>query len=326
MDQLHDFRLLQPATIAEAVAMHAGETGARYVGGGTDLVPNIRRGIATPDKLVDLTGVSALTAMTVDAAGLTIGAGVKLARIAEDERVARAYPAIVEAAAEVAGPQHREVGTLGGNLCLDTRCVYYNQSEWWRKANDYCLKLKGDTCHVAPSGKFCFAAFSGDVAPALIALDAKIVLRGPSGRRKIALGELYRDDGMAHLALAPGELLVRVEVPAPAADIRSGYEKARVRGSIDFPLAGVAAAIGLRDGKISHLRLAVTGTNPQPLLIGELQDVAGRKIDDALFALIEKAMRPQALPMKTTVAGSNYRRHLAPALAERLLRRLAAAA
>lgn len=326
MEHFAAFTLAQPGTIAEAVALHGGEAGARYVGGGTDLVPNIRRGIATPAKLIDLTGIAALIGMSIDRNGLTIGAGVPVARIAEDERVKRHFPAIAEAACQIAGPAHREVGTLGGNLCLDTRCVYYNQSEWWRQANDYCLKLKGDTCHVAPAGKFCFAAYSGDLAPALIAYEAKAVLRGPMGRRKIALNEMFRDDGMAHLALEPGEMLVRVEVPMPSEGSLSGYEKGRFRGSIDFPLAGVAAALALEGGKISRLRLVVTGTNPQPVLIRELDHLVGRPLDDVLFAEIEKAMRPQALPMKTTVAGSNYRRHLAPALAEKLLRRLSAAA
>lgn len=322
MEPLAEFSLVHPGSIAEAIGLHAGSPDCRYVGGGTDLVPNIRRGIDRPGKLIDLSGVASLSSIVVDAGGLTIGGGVSIARIAEDARIEKKYPAIVEAARTIAAPAHREAATLGGNLCLDTRCVYYNQSEWWREANGYCLKRNGDTCHVAPTGKRCHAAFSGDLAPALIALDAKVVLRGTSGKRKIALGDLYREDGLAHLAISPGEILTRIEVPAPPPGALSGYEKGRLRGSIDFPLAGVAAALMHRDGILEALRIAVTGTNSRPFLVGGFDRVSGRPLDDALFAEIDKSIRKQVAPMRTTMAAGNYRRHLAAALAEKLLKRL----
>lgn len=326
MESLANFMLVHPGSVAEAIGYHAGAADARYVGGGTDLVPNIRRGIDAPTKLIDLTGVTALSGMTLDDGGLAIGGGVTLARIAEDARIRRAYPAVAEAVIVIAAPAHREAATLAGNLCLDTRCVYYNQGEWWRRANGYCLKHKGDVCHVAPTGQRCHAAYSGDLAPALIALDAKAVLRGPGGRRKIPLAELYREDGRAHLEFAAGEILTRVEVPAPRPGLRSGYEKGRLRGSIDFPLAGVGAALTLDAGKIAKLRIAVTGTNSRPFLISGLDGAVGKGIDDATIAEIDKAIRKQVAPMRTTVAASNYRRHLAAALAARLLSRLAGGA
>src|SRR5207342_2518557 len=131
----------------------------------------------------------------------------------------------------IAAPGHRAIGTVGGNLCLDTRCIYYNQSEWWRSANAYCLKNRGDTCHVAPQGRRCHAAFSGDLAPALMALGAEIEIAGPAGRRGIPLADLYAEDGRAHLKLAPGELILWVQLPA--APPPSAYAKVRLRGSID---------------------------------------------------------------------------------------------
>ena len=137
-------------------------------------------------------------------------------------------------------PRPSQLGTVGGNLCLDTRCIYYNQSEWWRRANGYCLKKRGDTCHVAPQGKRCHAAFSGDLAPALLVLGAEIDIAGPDGVRRIPLAELYVEDGRAHLALQPDEIVVAVRLPANP--LASTYQKVRVRGAIDYPLAGVAVA------------------------------------------------------------------------------------
>jgi len=323
MERLPEFALVHPGSVTEAIARHGGNAEARYLGGGTDLVANIRRGIDAPKTLVDITGIASLSGLSFDEGGVTIGGGVSVERIAGDERIKARYPAIAEAAMSIAAPAHRAAATLGGNLCLDTRCVYYNQSEWWRQANGYCLKRKGEVCHVAPTGNRCHAAFSGDLAPALIALEAKAVLRGPGGRRKLPLADIYREDGRAHLALEPGEMLTRVDVPAPAKSSRSGYEKGRLRDSIDFPLAGVAASLALNDGKIGSLLVALTGTNPRPLLVGGLEGLAGRKLDDAAFAEIDKAIRKQVQPMRTTMAAGNYRRHLAGALAEKLLRRLA---
>jgi len=323
MELLADFALVHPGTVAEAIARHGGSAEARYLGGGTDLVANMRRGIDAPKTLVDLTGIASLSRLVIEDGGLAIGASVSIARIAADERIREDYPAIAEAARLIAAPAHRAAATLGGNLCLDTRCVYYNQSEWWRKANGYCLKRKGEVCHVAPTGDRCHAAYSGDLAPALIALDAKAVLRGPGGRRKLPLTDIYREDGRAHLALGPGEMLTRVDVPAPTSGCRSGYEKGRLRESIDFPLAGVAASLALKNGRVAALRVAVTGTNSRPFVVVGLEGLIGRALDDAAIAEIDRAVRKQTQPMRTTMAAGNYRRHLAGALADRLLRRLA---
>ena len=175
-------------------------------------------------------------------------------------------PVLAEAAATVAGPGHRTVATLGGNLCLDTRCVFYNQSEWWRRANEYCLKHGGDTCHVAPQGKHCHAAFSGDLAPALIVLGAEVEIVGPRGVRRLPLADLYVDDGAAHLALGAGrDSSPAFAFPRSRRRARAGYRKARARGAIDFPLAGVAARVEMRDGRIGGLRVALTGHQRAPV-------------------------------------------------------------
>ena len=200
--------------VEEAIAARLKHPGSRFLAGGTDLLVNMRRGIGSPDLLVDLSGIDELSEIKIGERGVTIGAGVTIAALARDPVIAGRYRALAQAAAAIAGPGHRVMATVGGNLCLDTRCIYYNQSEWWRSANAYCLKNRGDTCHVAPQGQRCHAAFSGDLAPALLALGAEVDIAGAQGRRRIPLSELYVEDGKAHLALAAGELVVAVHLPA----------------------------------------------------------------------------------------------------------------
>jgi 4-hydroxybenzoyl-CoA reductase subunit beta len=324
MERMPDFQLSRPASYAEAAALLADDPQARLLAGGTDLVPNLRRGLEAPTRLVDLGQVQGADLLEFDlAAGLVLGAGVTLARLAADPRIERDYTALGEAARAAAGPGHRSVATLGGNLCLDTRCVYYNQSAWWRQANGFCLKRGGTTCHVAPQGARCHAAFSGDLAPALIALGAEAEWLSARGTRRLALADCYRDDGAAHLAIERDEVLVRVRVSAPAAGAVSGYRKARVRGAMDFPLAGVAIALRASGGVPVALRVGLSGTNSQPLLLQGTDALLGKPVDDAGLAALGKLVQKQVSPMRTTVTPSNYRRLVAAVHAQRLLRELA---
>ncbi|MBM3554606.1 MAG: 4-hydroxybenzoyl-CoA reductase subunit beta, partial [Alphaproteobacteria bacterium] len=243
MESLPEFRLIAPGSVAEAVAAKAADPTARFVAGGTDLLPNLRRGIGAPATLIDLAALPGFAEIAEAGETLSIGAGVGIARLAKDARLATRFSAIVQAAGEIAGPTHRAMATVGGNLCLDTRCIYYNQSQWWRQANEFCLKHQGEVCHVAPTGKRCHAAFSGDLAPALLVHEAKAEIAGPKGTRRIPLADLYHEEGRSHLTLDADELLIRVLVPAPASGLASGYLKGRLRQSIDFPLAGAAVAV-----------------------------------------------------------------------------------
>jgi 4-hydroxybenzoyl-CoA reductase subunit beta len=324
MERMSAFAVKRPTSITEAAALLASEPGARLLAGGTGLLPNMRRGIERPALLVDLGAVHDFASIVVTDEGLALGAGATLSRLAADPRVARTYRAVAEGARAVAGPAHRGVATIGGNLCLDTRCVFYNQSEWWRAANDYCLKRGGDVCHVAPQGKHCHAAFSGDLAPALLVLAAQVELTASRGTRRIALSDLYRDDGAQHLTIGADELLARVVVPAPSADLVSGYRKASVRGAIDFPLAGVACAVSVHDGTLTELRVAVTGTNSQPFVLAGTEALLGRSVDPDMLSELAKLVQKQVSPMRTTVTASNYRRQVAAALARRLVRELSA--
>jgi 4-hydroxybenzoyl-CoA reductase subunit beta len=215
------------------------------------------------------------------------------------------------------------MGTVGGNLCLDTRCIYYNQSEWWRSANAYCLKNGGDICHVAPQGKHCHAAFTGDLAPALLVLGAEVSIAGTQGHRRISLSELYVEDGKAHLTLADGELIVAVHLPSDQPP--SAYAKIRARAAIDFPLAGVAATLASSGTKVVSLRLALTGTNSRPFLLAGTEAFAGRPVDEKMLQEIDRLVQKQVQPMRTTIASANYRRVAAAALARRLTASLCAA-
>ena len=317
---LADFRIVHPTTVKDAIAARRQQPPSRFIAGGTDLIVNIRRGIIRPELLIDLSGIDELSEIRADGDGVTIGAGVTIATLASDPIIVSRYRAVAQAAEGIAGPGHRVMGTVGGNLCLDTRCIYYNQSEWWRSANSYCLKNRGDTCHVAPQGNRCHATFSGDLAPALLVFGAVIDIAGPQSQRRIPLSELYVEDGRAHLALAEDELVVSVRVPAnPPASL---YEKVRARGAIDFPLAGVAVALAKSADTIGSLRIALTGTNSRPFLLTDTDNFVGRFLDDKLLQEIDRLVQKQVQPMRTTLVSANYRRVAAAAVARRLVSKL----
>jgi len=325
MEFMPDFALHRPKSVEDAVKLRAADAASRYLAGGTDMVVNVRRGIENPAALIDLTAIEELKAIREDSDGAHIGAAVALAALARHAGIARDYAAVAQAAGSVAGPTHRRYGTVGGNLCLDTRCLFYNQSEWWRRSNDYCLKKNGTVCHVAPGGKRCFATFSGDVAPALLVHDAEVELVGPAGRRRIPLAKMYRNDGMNHLALEPGEMVAVVHLPRTAAGVPSSYAKSRVRGSIDFPLAGVAVRLCQTAGAVGELKIALTAVNPYPHLVRGLDAFSGKPLDEAALDRLREMVRSQAKPMRTTTVKPWYRRRVAGALARRLAAQLAAA-
>jgi len=318
-EALNALTLLHPTTIDAAVAALETNPTARLCAGGTDLIVSLRRGLVEAETLIDITGIDAMQMLEVSDAGLRIGAGVTLRALTENPDIAAAYPAISQAAVAVAGPTHREVATVGGNLCLDTRCLYYNQSHWWRKSNDFCQKYRGDICHVAPKGNRCRAAFSGDLAPALMVHGAVVDIAGKDGLRQIPLAELYQEDGADHLKLGPGEIVIAVTVPATHAT--SSYAKIRVRGAIDFPLAGVAVACDAQ-GAGARFTLAITGTNSMPLLV-DIPDTLGPSSDaDTFFKDMSKRVQKAVSPQRTSTTAPHYRRLSVSALACRLARGL----
>jgi 4-hydroxybenzoyl-CoA reductase subunit beta len=321
MAAMADFDWLRPATLADAAALLA-RPGARLLAGGTDLLPNLRRGLLAPRCLVDLGALPGFDAVEALPHAWRLGAGVTLATLARDGALAETLPALAQAAGSVAGPGHRSAATLGGNLCQDTRCVFYNQSEWWRAANGYCLKHGGDTCHVAPQGRRCHAAYEGDLAPALLAYGAEVEVVGAATSRRMALASLYRNDGAAHLTLAGDEIIAAVQVPRPQRGSVSAYRKLRSRGAMDFPLAGVAVALQMQGGLLTQLRIGISGTNAQPFLLEGTDAMRGRAVDDGLLQALGKLVQKQVSPMRSTVTASQHRRLVAAVAAQRLVRHL----
>jgi 4-hydroxybenzoyl-CoA reductase subunit beta len=335
MDALPQFRIVTPRTVEEAIAARADNPQAMPLGGGTDLVVNIRRGIVAPPVLIDMNRVQELHKIHADETSIELGASVTLSEIAAHPVINKHYPVVAQAAAHIAGPTHRNMGTVGGNLCLDTRCIFYNQSEWWRDANNHCLKTTGTICHVAPKSRgVCFATFSGDLAPALLTLGAEVDIAGPSGKRTIPLEKLYigfarqdvpvtetQGDGKYYLSLRPGELVTAVRAKSTP-NLRSAYDKIRIRRSIEYPVAGVAVALKKDKGKLADLRIAFTGTNPRPVLLAGTAELCGGGLDERAIRGLDALVRDQIMPMKTTFTPGHYRRRVAGVLARRLLTRL----
>jgi 4-hydroxybenzoyl-CoA reductase subunit beta len=335
MDALPEFRVLHPATLDEAMAARAAHPDSKPLGGGTDLVVNIRRGIVAPPVLIVMNRVRELGDIRADAKSLEIGASVTLSDLAAHPDVIKHYPVVAQAASFIAGPTHRNMGTVGGNLCLDTRCIYYNQSEWWRSTNNHCLKTTGTICHVAPKSRgVCFATFSGDLAPALLTLDAEVDIAGPDGRRTIPLEKLYigfarqdvpvtemQGDGKYYLSLRPGEIVTSVRA-RNTPGLRSAYDKIRIRRSIEYPVAGVAVALRREGNTLADLRIGFTGTNPRPVLLAGTKELCGGGVDERVIHGLDALVRDQIMPMKTTFTPGHYRRRVAGVLARRMLIRL----
>src|SRR4249920_2347273 len=335
MDALPQFDLLRPRTLDEVVKARADHPGSQLLGGGTDLVVNIRRGIVAPDVLIDVNHVAELRTLTADARAIEIGAAVTLSELAAHPDVIAHYPVVAQAAHFIAGPTHRNMGTVGGNLCLDTRCLFYNQSEWWRSANNHCLKTTGDICHVAPKSRgVCFATFSGDLAPALLTLGAEVDLASPPGRRTLPLADLYigyarhdatgalaTGDGKNYLALRPGEFVTAVRA-GNTPGLRSAYDKIRIRRSIEYPVTGVAVALRREGDTLAELRVAFTGTNPRPVLLEGTAALCGGALDARVLKGLDDLGRDQIMSMKTTFTPGHYRRRVAGVLARRLVEKL----
>lgn len=302
MMRLPEFVYRSPRTIAEAAAIladHApGE--AMLIAGGTDLLPNMKRRQQTPKVVVGLRGIPELRAVS-NGKGLAMGAGVTLSRLAADGRIRDRYAGLHQAASLVATPHLRTMGTLGGNLCLDTRCTYYDQNLEWRRAIGYCMKKDGTTCWVAPSSDRCLAVSSTDTAPMLVALGARVKLVSRTGERVIPLSELYVNDGMHYSTRRPDEILTEVLLD-PADGSTSVYWKLRRRGAFDFPVLSVAAAVRLGSGGIVERASLVLGAVASRPVVAEAAaaSLAGKPLSDAAIAEAADLAFPLAKPMDNT--------------------------
>jgi 4-hydroxybenzoyl-CoA reductase subunit beta len=314
------FQLLRPRTLDEAIALMAKHSGeVKVVAGGTDLLPSMKQKLFMPPYVLDLRGISELRGIRhLPGSGVEIGALTTLSSIEHSALVRKDYPVLYEAVRTVASPVLRNMGTIGGNLCLDTRCLWYNQSLLWRKSCGFCLKKDGDLCHVAPGGKFCWATFSGDTPPALLCLGAEIEVAGPSGLRRTSLSEFYVNDGIVRLHLAPDEIVTRVHLPESSAGWRGTYQKLRVRGSIDYPLAGVAVALKMRSGRVEDARVAITAVNPAPFLVKDADvDLIGMVPSEGIAEQIGELAARTAKPLTTSALTPEYRREMVRVFAKR---------
>ena len=317
---LPSFQLLRPRTLDEAVhimSKHAGDL--KIVAGGTDLLPSMKQKLFTPAYVLDLRGIGELHGIrSIPGSGLEIGALATLSAIEHSPTIRRDYAVLYHAAHTVASPVIRNMATLGGNICLDTRCLWYNQSLLWRKSCGFCLKKDGDLCHVAPGGNFCWATYSGDTAPALLCLGAELEIAGPDKVRRTSLSDFYVNDGIVRLHLEPDEIVTRVFLPAGAAGWRGSYQKLRVRGSIDYPLAGVAVALKMNGAGVEAARVAITAVNPAPQLVKGAEDhlLGAASSEEAAERVGELAART-AKPLTTSALTPEYRREMVRIFAKR---------
>ena len=324
MMRLPRFRYWMPKTAAEAVRIkeQCGPDGA-YVAGGTDLYPNMKRRQQTPKEVVGLSRVRGLAKMRFGENGVSVGASVALSVVESDPRIRRHYPALAHAITEISTPPLRNMGTLGGNLLLDTRCNYYDQNYEWRQAIHFCMKKDGDICWVAPGSPKCLAVQSADSVPILIALDARAVLVSPEGERTVAVEELYRNDGIAYLTKRPEELLTEIRLAKPDG-WRGSYKKLRRRGAFDFPVLSVGAAVRREGNLVAQARLVLGGVASAPVRLAASEAVLrGQPLDgDTIEAAAQAAAGPSR-PMDNTDFSFLWRKEMTKKFVAASLRELA---
>lgn len=335
MLRLHPFRYHRPRELDDAVAL-LSEHGpaAMPIAGGTDLMPNMKHRLFTPAHVVSLNGIAAMKGIEfVEGDGdlprpprrLRIGALETLASVSGHPAVRSCFPGLADAAGLVAGPQLRNMGTIGGNVCLDTRCTYYNQTEFWRRALGGCLKKDGDLCHVTKVGKKCVAAHSADTPPMLIALGAELAVAGPGGRRRVAAEDFFVADGILNRRLARGEVVTDVFLPvADDGRRRSAYQKLRQRKSIDFPLLSVAVAGDFdEDGTVASIVGVVSALGARPRVLSGWSEVAvGRRLERALTERLAERAGEQCRPLENTIVDADWRRAMVPVYVKRALEEL----
>jgi 4-hydroxybenzoyl-CoA reductase subunit beta len=329
MLRLHEYRYHRPQSLAQALDL-LGHDDAMPIAGGTDLVPNMKHRLFTPSHLVGLKGIGEMRGISVENGPdgrpeLWIGGVETLSAVAAHPRVREHFPSLAAAASQVAGPQIRNQGTLGGNLCLDTRCTYYNQSLFWRQALGFCLKKDGDVCHVTRVGKKCVAAHSADTPPVLITLGAVADLASPEGERSVPVTDFFVADGQWNTVRQRDELVVRVRIPLPAPGLRTAYTKVRQRNSIDFPLLSIALAAQVEEGgEVAAMSLVVSALGSRPRVVSGLEKVAvGKPLEESAEAVAQLAFK-QCHPLENVIVDPEWRHAMVPVYVRRALREIGA--
>jgi 4-hydroxybenzoyl-CoA reductase subunit beta len=314
---LPEFEMVQPKSFQEAVALLASPS-SMAMAGGTDLVPNMKHGLFSPSRIVDLKSIEDGREVELTDSQLKIGALCTLDTLSQHEALLQIVPALSKACGLVAGPQLRRMGTIGGNLCLDTRCVYYNQTYFWRDSLGFCLKKDGTACHVVTSGKKCVAAASNDTAPVLIALGAKVIIMSVAGEREVSLDKFYVADGIKNTSLQPGELVRAIIIPRPKPHTKMSYEKLRTRQAIDFPMLSMAV-VAEHDGEIiSSLCIILNALASRPRAIAGLAELAvGKTWTREVIEKVAAQVHRQAHPLTNILGDTEWRREMAPVLLRR---------
>ena len=328
MLRLHPYEYHMPRALDEALSLLAahGED-AMPIAGGTDLVPNMKHGLFTPSHLVALSRVREMRGITSTAEEVRIGAAETLTSVATHPEVLAHVPSLARAAELVSGPQLRRVGTIGGNVCLDTRCAYYNQTRFWRKALGYCLKKDGDVCHVVKGGTRCVAAHSADTPPVLAVLEAVLEVADGDGTRDVPIRRFFTSDGIWNRSIGKSELVVAIRIPRPPSGTQVAFQKLRSRQAIDFPLANLAVRVGREDdGRVSDFRLVVSAMGAYPRQVGKVEEAAmGNRLGPSVIeAVAEQAFR-QCHPLSNITVDPEWRRAMIPVLVRRALNEIAAA-
>jgi 4-hydroxybenzoyl-CoA reductase subunit beta len=320
--QLSQFEYVEPKSLEEA-ASFMQEKGAEcmLIGGGTDILPSMKQRIFNPPFIITLDALPDLKNIKLRNDGSAIiGSSVKLRTLEQHADIKKQFPIVAQAANAVGSPQLREMGTLGGNLCLDTRCYFYNQSDTWRKCRPTCIKMGGDVCNAIGAGKKCFAVFSGDMAPALIALKARIVLHSARGERVIPLDEFYSGDGAKPIVKQPDEILVRLEIPSQEEGTVGNYSKYRIRKSIDYPLAGVAMmlAINNSDKICRDVRVVISAVGARPLAVTGIPEILkNKKLDESLIKEASELAFKAAKPIANAAGTPSHRKIMVKAFVKR---------
>jgi 4-hydroxybenzoyl-CoA reductase subunit beta len=325
MLRLHPYTYHRPATLTDALALLSEHADAMPIAGGTDLVPNMKHRLCTPSHLVSLGRIPELNGIDVQADGIRIGACASLASVAGHPDVGARFPALAKACGLVSGPQLRRMGTIGGNVCLDTRCTYYNQTLFWRKSLGFCLKKDGDACHVVKGGTRCVAAHSADTPPMLMVLAARLEIAGPRETRTIPISGFFTSDGIWNRRMERDEILVSIFVPFPERPQRTAFEKLRARESIDFPLVNLAVAAELdEDQRVSSLKMVASALGSYPRQLARAQEaVIGETLTPEVIDFVAEQAYRQCHPLDNITVQPEWRRAMVPVLVRRALRDIA---
>ena len=316
---LPPFELHEPKSVAEAVKLKHDFPDADFVAGGTDLLPNYKWGLNTRSHVISLARVAELRSITPE----NIGALATLSQIEKNGALLQKLPSVPQTAALIASPLLRNSATLGGNLMLENRCFFFNQTQLWRESKGFCMKADGDKCLVVPQKEICYATFSADLPATLIALGASIDLVGYEGARRVLLSEFYHPDGIARNHKRADELVTGVTIPKEAQQLRATYKKLRLRDSFDFPELGIAAAVRFDGDRVGRFHLVANALETTPVILDDLgADVIGKPLTDEAITAIAKKAEERVRPVKNTFLPPSYRKAMTRVFTERALREL----